>query len=239
MSWLKTFGQKVLKDFEWVLGVAAKVLPFVGTGATIAEAALPMYAPAIAAGADVLTVVSKYVVWLENNIQSFLGNASTLEQRLVAISAFASQAVQQWFSVNFPGTAQVQDKVGFQNGIALIGRGVSDILASLSSTSGIAAMSTAQAGGDALTLIVKYVQWAEFTGAALLPDVQAGAQKAASIAQQSEAIIMDWIKTGLAGAASVADQVKFQLGVSEIQNGAVALLNSLKPTVQTQQVVKA
>ena len=238
MSWLKTFGQKVLKDFEWVLGIAARVLPFVSSGATLAEAALPMYAPAIAAGADVLTVVSKYVVWLENNIEKFLGSASTLEQRMVAISAFVSQAVQQWFSVNFPGTAQVQDKAAFQNGVSLIGRGVSDILASLSSTAGVAAMTTAQAGGDALTLIVKYIQWAEFTGAALLPAAQAGAQKAASIAQQSEAIVMDWIKNGLAGAASVADQAKFQLGVSEIQNGAVTLLNSLKPNVQTQTVIK-
>jgi hypothetical protein len=225
VSWLKKAGQDVLKVFGYVQ-TGAKWL--VGHGAPIAEALLPQYAPLIAEGADVLTTVSKYIVWVEGAASAFLGTANTLEQRLAAIQPYVKQAIQAWFSANFPGTAKVANQGLFEQGCGGIGRGVSDVLASLKSTAGVATMAAATVGTDALTLIAKYIHWAEFTGAALLGDAaKTGPQKFAAIQADIQAAVKSWLDNGLGGTADVADQAKFTLGAGEISQGVVDILNSL------------
>jgi hypothetical protein len=237
ISWLKAAGQEVLKAFGYVQTVGKWI---VGVGAPIAEAALPMYAPLIAEGADALTVVGKYIVWIEGAASAFLGTANTLEQRLAAIQPYVKQAIQAWFAANFPGTAKVANQSLFEQGCGEIGRGVSDVLASLKSAAGVATMTAAAVGTDALTIIAKYIHWAEFTGAAFLGDAaKTGPQKFAAIQADVQAAVKGWLDGGLAGTAEITDQAKFQLGAGEISQGVVDILNSLGNAPATTQPIKA
>jgi hypothetical protein len=236
VSWLKKAGQDIVLGLEYVVKIGEKILPIVQKDVVpAAEMVFPAYAPLIAEGSDVLTKVAKYVVWLENGVQSFLGTASSLEQRMSAIIAFVQQGLQQWFAANFPGSAEVADKTMFNSGVASIGRGISDLLASVKDAARlVASLSAAELGKDALTSIVQLVQWAEFTAPALLGDAsKTGPQKAASIATEVQSVLTSWL-----GAVSIADQTKFNLACSEIQQGAVDIVNSLKPTTKAVQAVK-
>lgn len=233
-SWLKAFGKEVLKIFGVVVGIGQKVLPAVQEAATIAEAVLPQYAPLIAEGADVVTAAAKYISWLNGAASSFVAGSS-LDQRMAAITAFVSQGVQSWFAANFPGSAEVSDKTMFQRGISLVGRGVSDVIASVESTAKIAKASAAALGADVLSQIAKLVQWAEFTAPTLIGDTKSGPQKAQAISASVDSIIRAWV-TDVLGTA-VSDTTKYRVGVNEIQQGVVDILNSLAPAVTTKQTV--
>lgn len=236
MSWLKKFGQDVLKGFEYVIGIADKLLPFLPGVATAAEVALPADAPLIAAAADVATQGINFANWINQNIQSFVGAASP-EQLIQTVSTFVAQGVQKWFAANFYGTAKVSNQTLFETSINQISQGLIGILNSASVD--LSKISVAAVGTDVLTNIVKYVQWAEQAANVLLPGAQAGSQKAASISSEVQSLIKNWLSLDLVGSGDIKNQTLFEQSVANIQNGAVGIVNSLESNVKTVSIVKS
>lgn len=237
MSWLKKFGSEVLHGFEVVVGVLDHLAPFINTGASIAMAALPADSPIIAGVADVFTMGLKYANWISSNIQDYVG-AAGVDAKIQAVSAFVQQGIQKWFAANFPGTPKVSNQTLFTSSVQTFSQGLVDIHDSIN-TAKLHKASPSAIGADVVTEIMKYVQWAEFTGGVLLPGSQAGAQKSASISSEVQSIISEWLSLNLAGTSDITNQPLFEKGAGEVQQACVGFLNSLKPDVQTVTTVKS
>jgi hypothetical protein len=119
LTWLKKYGLTILKDAAIVLGIGSQVVSQV--------------APASAGAtkvSDTLTNIATIVTDVETSSAAVAANGGTMTsaQKLAAATALVNQTMQQWFTLNMPGTPSVQNQQAWENGIALVTNGVVAIL---------------------------------------------------------------------------------------------------------------
>lgn len=118
VSWLKKFGQDVLKIIT-IGFVDAK--PVVELGAQVIEGLDPALAPAIAAGEGIYEKIAAYALTVEATFAA-AGQASNGPAKLNAVLAGVGTDIDAWVSANFPGSATIikaetylQSKAGLVN----------------------------------------------------------------------------------------------------------------------------
>lgn len=122
MSWLKRYGLIILKDTAIVLGIGSSVVSQLAPASTGAVAV-----------SDTLTKIATIVTDVEGSAAAVQANGGTMTsaQKLAAASALVNQTMQQWFTLNMPGTPSVQNQQSWEVGIAAITNGVVAVLNSV------------------------------------------------------------------------------------------------------------
>jgi len=103
VSWLKKFGQDVLKIIT-IGFVDAK--PIVELGAQVVEGLDPAIAPAIEAGEGIYEKIAAYAMTVEASFAA-AGQASNGPAKLQAVLAGVGGDIDAWVAANFPGSATI------------------------------------------------------------------------------------------------------------------------------------
>jgi hypothetical protein len=148
-SWLKRFGHEVLV----ILGVVAKdVAPLEKIAVPVAEALLPAFAPAIAAGAGIFEKLLEMITTVEGTFAA-VGQASNGPAKLQAVLAGIGPILDDYVQYHFPGSAAIlkaeaylASKTGLVNAVvAFLNNLEAGMVAAVPGSSAVAAAAAAQA----------------------------------------------------------------------------------------------
>lgn len=146
VSWLKKFGQDVLK----VLGFVAKeAAPIAESAGAVVSILFPAFAPAIAAGENLVANIANQASVTEAAYNA-VGSGANGPAKLQAVLNAVGPEIDAWVQAAFPGAAQVSAiaKAGLVDAVVAI---LNDIDANLAlTTPTAAAVAAASAAGSAI-----------------------------------------------------------------------------------------
>jgi hypothetical protein len=103
VSWLKKFGQDVVKVIDFVAGKAAPIAQAAGA---VAETLLPQFAPEINVAENLVTKIANQAAATEAAFNA-VGLASSGPAKLQAVLNSVTPELNAWVQAAFPGAAQV------------------------------------------------------------------------------------------------------------------------------------
>lgn len=118
VSWLKKFGQEVVKVVEFVAGKAAPIAQAAGG---VVSTLLPQFAPEISVAENLVSSIAKQAQVTEATFAQ-VGQASNGPAKLQAVLSSVGPEIDQWVANSFPGaaTASATVKAGLVNAVVAV-----------------------------------------------------------------------------------------------------------------------
>jgi hypothetical protein len=118
VSWLKKFGEDVLKALTWVAGKAAPVAQIAGAAVAAID---PVLAAPIGVAENLITKIANQAAVTEAAFAA-VQQGSSGSQKLAAVLQEVGPEINAWVQANFPGAAELSTvaKTGLVNSIVAI-----------------------------------------------------------------------------------------------------------------------
>jgi hypothetical protein len=118
VSWLKKFGQEVVKVVDFVAGKAAPIAQAAGS---VVSALLPQFAPEISIAENLVSSIAKQAQVTEATFAQ-IGQASNGPAKLQAVLSSVGPQIDQWVANSFPGAAAASAtvKAGLVNAVVAV-----------------------------------------------------------------------------------------------------------------------
>jgi len=118
VSWLKKFGQDVVKVVSWIAG---KAQPIAAAAGAVVSALEPALAPEIAVAENLISKIANQAAITEAAFAS-VAQGSSGPAKLQAVLAAVGPEIQSWVSNAFPGAAALSQaaQAGLVNAVVAI-----------------------------------------------------------------------------------------------------------------------